>query len=395
MINSTNTLRVGIVGIGNIGTAHAHNIASNRVNGMQLCALCDINHAKKDILEKDFPNTPFFTEYKKMFESGLIDAVIISTPHKLHADISEEALLSGLHVLVEKPVDITVSKAERINLIASESDKVFAIMFNQRTNPLFAKARDIVKSGKLGKLKRSVWIITNWYRSQSYYDSGDWRATWDGEGGGVLINQAPHNLDLWQWICGMPNEISSYCGIGKYHNIEVEDDVTIFAKYESGATGVFITSTGEYPGTNRLEIIGDLGKLVLEGGVLKWWALKQSERDVCFSSKVNSPVIETEYKEIRQTGTEASHLGILQNFTNAVLGKEPLLSPGIEGINELMISNAAYLSAQNGSVPISLPLNTNKFDEMLTGLSSVSKTKRQNIGETKNNEYSSRWKVRW
>lgn len=389
------TVRIGIVGVGNIGIAHAHCIVSGKVNSATLSALCDISDSKKEELKKAFPDIPFFNDYKKLLKSGLVDAVIVSTPHMLHADIAEDALKAGLHVLVEKPVDISVTKANRINQVAASSDKVFAIMFNQRTNYLFIKAREIVKSGQLGRLKRSVWINTNWYRSQAYYDSGDWRATWSGEGGGVLLNQAPHNLDLWQWICGMPCEVSSTCNIAKYHNIEVEDDVTIFAKYEDGASGVFITSTGEYPGTNRLEITGELGKLVLENKTLKWWRLKQSERDICFSSSSNSPTIETEYIEIMQDEPEPAHCGILQNFANAILHGEKLIAPGTDGINELMISNAAYLSSENGSIPVKLPINEKEFDSLLSRLMSSSKTKNIKIPEDKSNNYSSRWKVIW
>lgn len=389
------SVRVGIIGIGNIGSAHAHCIANSMVENLRLCALCDTDAQRGKVLKKEFPDIPFFTNYSELLQSGLVDALIISTPHKSHVDIAEEALSAGFHVLVEKPVDITVTKAERINRIAEKSDKVFAIMFNQRTNPLFARAREIVQGGKLGALKRSVWLITNWYRSQHYYDSGDWRATWVGEGGGVLLNQAPHNLDIWQWICGMPSEITASCEVSKYHNIEVEDDVTILAKYENGATGVFIASTGEYPGTNRLEISGELGKLVLEDGILKWWSLKQNEREVCFSSPSSSPKIETEYTEMRQESPEASHRGILQNFTNAILFGEELVSPGTDGINELMISNAAYLSSFNGSVPVKLPVDGLKFNALLEKLSEHSTIKEKKHSDAGSTTYSQRWKVKW
>lgn len=388
------SVKVGIIGVGNIGSAHAKCIADGKVKGMVLSALCDINPEKKTSLCEVYPDIPFFSDYKKLLESGIVDAVIVSTPHKFHIDIAKEALSSGLHVLVEKPVDITVSKAKEINLLASKTEKIFAIMFNQRTNSLFRKAREIVKSGALGELKRSVWIITNWYRSQNYYDSGDWRATWSGEGGGVLLNQAPHQLDLWQWICGMPTEINAMCDIAKYHHIEVEDDVTITARYENGATGVFITSTGEYPGTNRLEISGDKGKIVLENGTLKWWRLKDCEREVCFNSDSNSPKIETEYLEFKEEAPEPAHRGILQNFTNAILYGEELISPGTDGIYELSISNAAYLSAHK-KAPVTLPLNSSEFDSFLNNKIKLSEDKTTTHTTEENDEYSPRWKVKW
>ena len=267
-------------------------------------------------------------------------------------------------------------------------------MFNQRTNPLFREARDIVKSGKLGNLKRSVWIVTNWYRTQSYYDSGEWRATWSGEGGGVLLNQAPHNLDIWQWICGMPKKLYAKCDVAKFHNIEVEDDATILAEYEGGATGTFITTTGEYPGTNRLEISGELGKLVLENNILKWWRLKDNEAEVRFASKEGSPHIETEYLEIRPTEKETAHKGILQNFTNSVLSGEELIAPGTDGIKELTISNAAYLSAWKGEA-VTIPFVSAEFDYLLAERAETS-SYHQNKGKALSGEgYSSRWSVRW
>lgn len=252
-------------------------------------------------------------------ESGTVDAVIVAVPHPLHGDIGMLCLNHGLHTLVEKPIDVSVSQAKRLAETAKKSGRVFALMLNQRTNPLFQKAREIVKSGQLGELKRSVWIITNWYRTQAYYDSGTWRATWAGEGGGVLLNQAPHNLDLWQWICGMPVQVTAFCDVARYHRIEVEDDATILVRYANGATGSFITSTGEFPGTNRLEISGTLGKLVLEGGVMKWWKLKEPEDKVRFESTVNFAKIDMDYEEIVQEGQETAHAGVLQNYADAIL----------------------------------------------------------------------------
>lgn len=389
-------VRVGIVGIGNIGTAHANCIYNNEVNGMILGAVCDISPDRQQYCKEKFAEVPVFTDYKQMFSSGLIDAVIVSTPHKLHCDIAIEALQNGLHTLVEKPIDITVSKAKEINNVAKNNGKKFAIMFNQRTNDVFAKARDIVKSGGLGELKRTVWIITNWYRTQHYYDSAGWRATWIGEGGGVLLNQAPHNLDLWQWICGMPCEVTANCEVGKYHNIEVEDDVMLTTRYENGATGVFITSTGEYPGTNRLEISGTLGKIVIENGVLKWWKLPENERDICFNSKELSPYIKCEYEEYTaQNSNSDAHKQIIQNFTNAILGGEELLSPGTDGIYELTLSNASYLSSWKGGIPIKLPFDNNEFDVMLEEKIKHSKANKETATKNASGKYSNRWQVNW
>lgn len=388
-------IRVGVIGIGNIGSTHVKSIAEKRIKGMTLCAVCDIDCNKFSWIKEKYPECLLFTDYKGLIESGEVDAIIVAVPHILHGEIGEYALKKGLHVLVEKPVDISVSVAKRLNETAKKSGKVFCIMFNQRTNFLFQKAREIVHSGKLGCLKRSVWIITNWYRTQKYYDSGEWRATWGGEGGGVLLNQAPHNLDLWQWILGMPKTVTAYCEIGKYHDIEVEDDVTIFTEYDNGASGTFITSTGEYPGTNRLEISGDLGKIVLENGTLKWWKLKQPEREVCIQSQEMFPSIETEYTEITDDTTSVGHIKILQNFVDCILYGTPLLAPGIEGINELTISNAAYLSHWSGNKKITLPFDNAAFDLLLAEKGKNSKYVKSSSHTVSPGDYRDRWQVRW
>jgi len=388
-------VRVGIVGIGNMGSAHAACIGGGKINGMVLAAVCDLKPERLALCEEHYPAAVRFSDYKEMLASGLIDAVIIAVPHRLHAKIALDALEAGLHVLTEKPEDVSVSAARRLNEAAAKSDRVFGIMFNQRTNPLFRKAKEIVESGQLGELKRSVWIVTNWYRTQYYYDSGSWRATWAGEGGGVLLNQAPHNLDLWQWICGMPASVTAFCDVAKYHNIEVEDDVTIYVRYPNGATGAFITSTGEYPGTNRLEISGDLGKLVLENKTMKWWKLSAPERKFCYTLQENSAHVDMEVIDVQPDGVETAHAGILQNFTNAILHGEKLIAPGYDGIRELTLSNAAYLSQWKGNVTVALPFDEAEFDALLAERAAASAI-RETGGESHNStSYSERWQVRW
>ncbi len=389
------TVRIGVIGIGNIGTAHANTLFAGEVNGAVLSAVCDISPDRQSFCKETYIDVPVFDDYIKMFNSGLVDTVIVATPHKLHCAIATDALKAKLNVLVEKPIDITVTRAKAINELAKSADKKFAIMFNQRTNDVFGKARQIVKSGALGELKRSVWIITNWYRTQYYYNSAGWRATWSGEGGGVLLNQAPHNLDLWQWICGMPVEVKADCEIGKYHNIEVEDDVTINVRYANGATGVFITSTGEYPGTNRLEIAGTRGKLVLENGKLKWWKLSQDETEIRKMQSM-SPDVECEYEEFESKNLyDNAHKKIIQNFVNSILHGEELLSPGTDGIYELSLSNAAYLSAWKGGEVIEIPFDCDEFDNLLEERIKNSTSGEQKQNKNASGKYSNRWQVNW
>ncbi len=391
----SNFVRVGVIGIGNMGTAHAACLQKGAVNGLQLAAVCDCDEQKRAFCAEKFPDVPFFGNWQTLLESQTVDAVIIAVPHRLHALMAQAALEAGLHVMCEKPVDITVSAAKQLNEAAAKSDRVFGIMFNQRTNPLFAKARELVQSGALGALKRTNWLITNWYRTQAYYDSGSWRATWAGEGGGVLLNQAPHNLDLWQWICGMPTRVMAFCPVGKYHNIEVEDEATLLVAYENGATGSFITSTGEFPGTNRLEIVGTKGQIVLEKGVLKHWQLQTDERDFCFSCTAGFAEIPHTYVEYTPDRPETAHRGILQNFANAILHGEPLLANGTDGIFELTLSNAAYLSAWNYNQWVDLPFDDAAFDRQLQERAAHSSFAREATPEAAQDTYRVRWSVNW
>lgn len=385
-------VRVGIIGIGNMGSAHALTLYEHRITGMSLAAVCDVRECRRSWAAGKMPGVSVYEDAHSLIHSGKCDAVVIATPHYFHPPLAIEAFEAGLHVLTEKPAGVSVSQAARMNRAAEESGRVFGIMFNQRTHPLFQKARELMRSGALGIPKRLQWTVTNWYRTQEYYDSGDWRATWAGEGGGVLLNQAPHNLDLWQWIFGMPKRLKAHCPIAKYHRIEVEDEAAIYAEYETGATAVFLTSTGEYPGTNRLEIAGDRGKLVLEDGRLRFWELPTPEREFCFATA--SPLPAPQYREFQPDRPETAHLGILQNFTNAVLYGEELLAPGPDGIAELTLSNAAYLSAWTGEWA-ELPLDTERFDRLLAERVRASAYRKAGLDHESDGSYKTRWNVNW
>ncbi len=391
------SIRAAVIGIGNMGSAHARFIHSGVIEGMHLTAVCDLLPERLAWAERELPGARRFSDVHSLIASGEVDAVIIAVPHPMHSLIAMEAMRAGLHVLCEKPLDIRLSLAKKAVQVGRETGKTFAVMLNQRTNPIFQRARTLIREGRLGEIKRSVWIITNWYRTQHYYDSGDWRATWRGEGGGVLLNQAPHNLDLWQWICGMPTEVTARCDTAVYHHVEVEDDATLLTRYANGATGCFITSTGEYPGTNRLEISGTRGKLVLEDGRLKSWLLKEDEKVVRFSSTQSSPEIPLDYAEWAPEEAPAAHAGILRNFANAILHGEPLLSPAQDGLNELTRSNAAYLSAWQGSTPVRLPMDESAFDRLLDDRQAASAGVRdaRRAENEISGQYSDRWQVKW
>ena len=389
-------LRIGIIGIGNMGSAHAVQIFQNRVKGVRLTAVCDSNRDRLAWAGERFGGEVYqYEEYEALLDGGRVDAVLIATPHNLRPVIATAAFERKLHVLTEKPAGVDTASVRRMNHAARQSGTVFGIMYNQRTNPLYGKLRALVQEGALGEIKRFVWIINNWYRTQAYYDSGSWRATWNGEGGGVLLNQCPHNLDIWQWIMGMPKRIRAFCNVGHFHEIAVEDDATIYAEYDNGASAVFITSTGEYPGTNRMEISGTRGKAVVENGELKLFLLEKDEREICFSSPKGMPEEKVICETIAQQGSCGGHLEILQNFADTVLRGGELIAPGEEGIRGLTISNAAYLSSWKDDW-VSLPLDEEEFLGFLEKKrdeETVASRKEQR--ESMSEGYSERWSVRW
>ncbi len=339
-------LRIGVIGIGNMGSYHAKCLNNGEVQNAELAAICDISPNRLEWAKEAFDKkVRLFEDTSSLFASGLMDGVIIAVPHYDHPPLAVEAFNHGLHVLTEKPAGVYTKQVRQMNEAAVKSGRVFGIMYNQRTNPLYQKLKDIINSGELGEIRRTNWIITNWYRPQAYFNSGGWRATWEGEGGGVLINQCPHNLDLWQWTCGMPVRVRAFCGYGKYHDIEVEDDVTAYVEYENGATGIFITSTADSPGTNRFEITGDMGKIIIEDGKLNFWRNRQSEREFCKTTAIPFSQPEVWKCEVPVTGMETAHKGIIENWVSAILNGSSLLAPGEEGINGLQISNAIHLSS--------------------------------------------------
>lgn len=354
-------VRIGIIGIGNMGTAHANNITEGKCPEIKLTAVADINPKRLEWAAENLdPSVVKFNTAEEMLDSGLIDAVIVSVPHYDHPKYAMECFDRGLHVMVEKPAGVYTKQVREMNEAAKKSNVIFGMMFNQRTDHVYRKMRELVQSGSLGAIRRTNWVITGWYRPQAYYDSGAWRATWSGEGGGVLLNQCPHNLDLWQWICGMPTKVSTHMYFGKWHDIEVEDDVTTFVEYANGATGVFVTTTGDAPGTNRFEITLDKGKLIAEDGKLTLWELETPEPEFSKTNKVPFGQPKSTKIEVETDGQSPQHVGVLNAFAAAILRGEPLVAGGEEGINGLTLSNAMHLSAWLGK-EISLPFDEDLF----------------------------------
>ena len=366
-------VRYGIIGVGNMGSSHAKSFFSGAVENGVLTAICDLKPEKLQAVlarkPEEAPAVTTFSDYKEMLKSGLIDAVIVAVPHFSHPQLVIDALESGIHTICEKPAGVYTKQVKEMNAVAAKAKPLFTMMFNQRTNCVYRKMREMVMNGEIGTIKRINWIITSWYRSQSYYDSGDWRATWSGEGGGVLFNQCPHQLDLLQWVTGMmPARVHAFCHFGKWHDIEVEDDVTAYLEYENGATGVFVTSTADTPGTNRFEILGDKGKLVCEHigkqDILSYYKLEKSEREFCVTHTGGFGEPKHEVISLETDGKNPQHKGILNNFSNAILGIEPLFVDGKEGINGVELMDSMLLSAWLGKA-VSLPIDDDLYLEEL------------------------------
>lgn len=339
-------IKLGIIGLGNMGSSHCGFLLRGEVPGIEITAVADRKELRRDWAKEELPvSVEIFSEGADLIEEGTCDAILIAVPHYQHPELAIAGFQKGLHVMCEKPAGVYTRQVQEMNREAKKHDVVFAMMFNQRTNCIYRKMHKMIKDGELGEIRRVNWIVTDWYRSQFYYDSGAWRATWDGEGGGVLLNQCPHNLDLLQWICGMPVKVRAFCHEGKWHDIEVEDDVTAYLEYENGATGVFITSTGDLPGTNRFEITGDKGKLVCENEKLFFSKLSVDNPTYTKAAKDGFSQPECESFEVQTDGENPQHVGVLRAFAGNILRGEPLIAKGEEGIYGLTLSNAMHLSS--------------------------------------------------
>ncbi len=358
-------IRFGIVGVGNQGTYYAQSLfAEGQIENGVVSAICDISDVKIAAIQEKLKDDSiqYFHDYKEMVQSGVCDVVLVETPHYSHTEIVTYCLENGMPVICEKPAGVYTKEVREMNEVAARCNTKFGMMFNQRTNCVYRKMKEIIAEGGIGDLQRITWIITNWYRTQNYYDSGSWRATWDGEGGGVLINQSPHQIDLFQWILGeMPKTVRGFCQYGKWHDIEVEDEVTAFVTYENGATGVFITTTGEAPGTNRFEISGTKGKLLCENDKLIWYKNDRDAQENSYSADSGFTKPKCEVIEVETDGKNPQHVGILNNFANSLLGLEELFVDGKDGINGVELMNAIELSGWRNGEEITLPVNEDEY----------------------------------
>jgi predicted dehydrogenase len=354
-------VRLGVIGLGNMGQYHVKYLREGAVSGCTLAAVSDAAPARIEALASEMA---VFTSSEALIRSGKVDAVLIATPHFAHTTIGIDALQHGLHALLEKPISVHVADAARLLAAHSDPRLVFAAMFNLRLDARFRQLKRIVTEGRLGQLQRVNWVMTDWFRTEAYYASSAWRATWQGEGGGLLINQCPHQLDMLQWLTGMPVRVRAFCGLGRRHAIEVEDEVTAYLEYGNGATGVFIASTGEYPGTNRLELVGDRGKLVLEANRLT--LAQNAESSSEYSRTTSEPFGQPQCEELEltlETGG-GTHQAITQNFCDAIRLGVPLVAPAEEGIHSVELANSMLYSSLTGET-VELPLDGQAYEQLL------------------------------
>ena len=378
-------VRIGIIGLGNIGQIHVSNLLESKVPRGILTAVGDVFPDK--LPEYEAKGLKTFDSGEALIASGEIDALMVATPHFQHTALGIAALEAGLHVMVEKPISAHKADAERLIAAANARPELtFSGMFQMRVEPRYQKLRELVQDGELGELIRVIWIMTDWFRAEAYYQSSDWRATWKGEGGGVLLNQCLHQLDALQWIVGMPSKVQSHVGIGRHHDIEVEDDVTCYMEYANGATGAFITSTGETPGSNRFEIAGTKGRALLENDRLIVTRNEVASDEWSRTSKIGFKQPETTVEEIPIPGADNAHAQLIANFVNAILDGEALIAPGASGIGSVELANVMVYSGLLGQA-VDLPMDSAAWESKLNELIASSTHEKKTV-EVSNEDFS-------
>jgi predicted dehydrogenase len=372
--SSSGSIRIGVVGLGNIAQQHIKNVLEGHVKHARLTAICSRS-------ESDYTRSldvAHFTDYRELIASGLCDAVVVATPTYSHLDVGAAVLDAGLHLMMEKPMGLSIAEGEELVARANRSGAVAALMLNQRADPLFLRMREIVASGDLGDLIRINWTMTNWFRPEVYFQVSDWRATWRGEGGGVLVNQCIHNLDILQWICGMPSSLRAFCQFGRFHDVEVEDDVTAYLEYDNGATGIFVGSTGEAPGNNRFEIIGDSGSLVFDGKTLTVSRNEVSTAQFNRETREMFGMPGSSSEPLSIDRAVNQHAILLSNFVESIRNDESLIAPLDDGLSSLAIANGMLMSTWTDS-KVDFPIDAVEYSRLLQQKieSSVLRTKAQ------------------
>ncbi len=346
---------------------HIKNIQDGKVPNCEIACVCD----EKYIDPVKFAGLKAYSSVDEMLKDSDAEAVLVATPSFNHFALAKKALLAGKHVLIEKPIALTSLEAKEIVELAKSLGKTCGIMLNQRTTPMYARIKELVASGELGKINRASWFMTNWYRPQIYFTSSNWRGTWKGEAGGALINQSIHNIDIFAWVFGMPQKLRAWCKFGKYHNIEVEDEATAYFEFPNDMTATFATATGEFPGTNRLEIAADRGFVVAENDKLTITRF-DSLRDYTLNTKYTFGTPESTTTVETFDGKGEQHSGVLANFAAAVDSGAKFDFDAQQGYNSVCLANAMLMSSWTNS-DVDFPFDDAAYAKLLAEKTASSK----------------------
>lgn len=350
-------LRIGVIGLGNIGARHVSTLLSDATPSMTLTAVASRSGVPAALKLPD--SVVWIPDCQSLVDSGLVDAVLVASPSHAHGSMGAAVLSAGLHLLMEKPLGVSVAEARQL-VAMKKPGQIFAVMLNQRFDPAYARMKTLIGAGAIGTVQRINWTMTQWYRPDVYFRVSEWRGTWPGEGGGVLLNQCIHNLDILQWLAGMPGRVRAFAGFGRYHDIDVEDEVSAYLEFGDGATGVVVASTGEAPGINQIDVVGDRGTLRFDGRQMTKQLSEQSVAEHCRDTLelFGLPTFSSEL-EVFDTPVD-QHAELLRNFAAAVIDSDTLLTPAEEGLKSLELANAMLLSSWVDE-SVDLPLDAERY----------------------------------
>jgi predicted dehydrogenase len=368
--------RFAVVGVGaNVFNMHAPALQSS---AFEIAAVCDVNLAAAERQAERF-GCPYFADHREMLAAIRPDAVAVLTPHPFHAAIAIDCLNAGAHVLVEKPIAVQVAEADRMIAAAEQAGRLLAVNLQHRTRGEIRTAKKLIESGRLGQIQR-VEMVAIWTRTAAYYAQAGWRGTWQGEGGGVLMNQSPHSLDLVCHLVGQPSRVVAW-NRTMFHHIETEDTSLAMlewstdgaaasdsaAKRAAGALGTLLVSTAQVGEPERLEIAGTRGVLQLSRGGLR---LFEADTDLrTFLAENPAPFARPELvpQDVPLESGSGDHAAIYANFLDAITNGAPLVADGAQGRMSLELANALiYSSATSTQVP--LPLDRAAYADRLDRL---------------------------
>lgn len=359
-------VRAVLIGFGGMGRTYAQMIYAGMVPGMELVGVCCRNASGQTLLENAFPGVAIYSDADDMAaQEADFDAVIIVTPHTSHVPLGLRFAALGKHLLLDKPAGVRAADVAALEALCRDKGVTFGMIFNNRRLPAFRRAKALLESGVLGKLHRAVWVCNSWYRSPAYHRSASWRSSWNGECGGLMLNQNPHYLDMWQWFFGLPDRVWADLQFGRYNDFLVDDAVDIQFSYDNGFHGTFISATGEAPGVNRLEIWGSKGKLTIEDGAKLF--LDENELSTEEFGKINQEKfasIPHAQRRVELETVENPYQEVFENFARHLLYGDALFADGSDGLKTCMLTNAIYVSGWEER-RVAVPVEPGRYEEGL------------------------------